>query len=253
MTVSLATSLLILVTVFATSIVSGILGMAGGVMLMGLLVWVLPVSHAMILHAVAQLSANSSRAWIHRHHIYRKGLLWYFAGAAVTFCVFAAITLVPSKLAVFVLLGVGPFISYLLPKKLELDITKPAHACACGAVVTGLQLTCGVAGPAQALFFQTDSLTRHETVATKAFMAATSHLTKFVYFGFIAGSLSQAASGVPLWLFAALIPAALIGTKLSKSILARISDKQFYHATQGILFVIGVVYLQKAFMLWLNG
>jgi uncharacterized membrane protein YfcA len=253
MSLALSTSLSIMAGVFATSVLSGILGMAGGVLLMGLLVWVLPVQQAMILHAVAQFASNGSRAWIHRRHIHRGGLAAYFLGAALTFCGFAAVTLVPGKMTVFILLGLGPFLAFALPKKWQLDFTKPLHAFASGALVTGFQLTCGVAGPLQAIFFQSGSMTRHETVATKAFTQTAAHVTKFVYFGFVAGSLSQAAAGVPLWLFAVIVPAALLGTKTSKSVLAGISDRQFYHATQAILFVIGIVYLQKAVMLWLHG
>ena len=43
--------LLITLSAFATSVLSGIVGMAGGMMLMFVLISVFPVSSAMILHA----------------------------------------------------------------------------------------------------------------------------------------------------------------------------------------------------------
>jgi uncharacterized protein len=245
--------LAIILGVFATSILSGVLGMAGGMVLMGILVWMLPVQQAMILHAVSQFAANGSRAFIHRKHIYKKSLGYYFAGLGVMSCAFALISLVPSKMAVFLLMGFTPFLAFLMPKDLKLDFTRPAQAFVAGLIVTGFQLTGGVSGPMLDVFFQTRALTRHQTVATKAFTQSVSHITKFVYFGFIVSNFSAATAGLPFWLCGAVVPIALLGSHLSKYILDRISDKHFYRVTQIALFLVGVVYLSKALMLWMQG
>lgn len=245
---SLPVSIGIAVTVFLTSILSGILGMAGGMVLMGVLVWLLPVQQAMILHAIAQFFANGSRAFIHRSHIYKKTLLPYFAGMLTTFVLFAFISFVPPKPLVFLLLGLGPFLSFVLPKNLKLDFTKPWQAYSCGFMTSGFQLTGGVSGPLLDMFFQTRALTRHQTVATKAFTQAVSHIMKFLYFGFLVSSFSTAAGGLPLWLCLGVIPMALFGSHVSKFILEKLTDVHFYKATQIALFVIGTVYLTRAFL-----
>jgi len=252
MTITLPVALLIIAGVFGTSVLSGILGMAGGMVLMGLLAWVLPVQQAMILHAVSQFTANGSRAFIHRKHIYRKTLPFYFSGLAITFALFTLLRFVPDKIVVFALLGAGPFLAFLLPKNLKLDFTKKWQALLCGMMVTGFQLTGGVSGPMLDMFFQNRAMSRHETVATKAFTQAVSHITKFVYFGFVASSFGTATEGLPLWLCLAVIPAAVAGTSLSKAILDKLSDKHFYAATQAALFTIGTVYLYKAVALWVQ-
>jgi hypothetical protein len=46
----------------ATSFISGLLGMAVGMMLMGILLALLPLRAAMMLHCISQLSANGWRA-----------------------------------------------------------------------------------------------------------------------------------------------------------------------------------------------
>ena len=244
---SLPVSIGIAVTVFLTSILSGILGMAGGMVLMGVLVWLLPVQQAMILHAITQFFANGSRAFIHRSHIYTKTLLPYFAGMFTTFAIFAFVSFIPPKPLVFLLLGLGPFLSFMLPKDLKLDFTKPRQAYFCGFMTSGFQLTGGVSGPLLDMFFQTRALTRHQTVATKAFTQAVSHIMKFLYFGFLVSSFSTAAGGLPLWLCLAVIPMALCGSHVSKFILEKLTDVHFYKATQIALFVIGTVYLTRAF------
>ena len=158
----------------------------------------------------------------------------------------------PDKIVVFTLLGAGPFLAFLLPKDLKLDFTKKWHALFCGVMVTGLQLTVGVSGPLLDMFFQNRDMPRHTTVATKAFTQAVSHITKFVYFGFVASSFGTATEGLPLWLCLAVIPAAVTGTSLSIVILDKLSDKHFYAATQTALFTIGIVYLYKAAALYVQ-
>ena len=53
-----------------TSLLSGIFGMAGGMILIGVLLVLLPVPEAMMLHGVTQLASNG---W--------RGLLWWQARA----------------------------------------------------------------------------------------------------------------------------------------------------------------------------
>ncbi|HSN19689.1 MAG TPA: hypothetical protein VLS49_03380, partial [Usitatibacter sp.] len=53
----------------ATSFVSGILGMAGGMMLLGILLAVLPVPTAMALHGITQLASNGGRAAMLREDV----------------------------------------------------------------------------------------------------------------------------------------------------------------------------------------
>ena len=61
--------LTIVATVVLTSMLSGVLGMAGGIILMALLVALKPVAAAMIIHGVVQATSNGSRAFLLRRHI----------------------------------------------------------------------------------------------------------------------------------------------------------------------------------------
>ncbi len=57
------------VTALVTSFISGILGMAGGMIFMGVLLALLTVPQAMVLHGVTQLAANGWRAILWRTSI----------------------------------------------------------------------------------------------------------------------------------------------------------------------------------------
>jgi hypothetical protein len=96
------------------------------------------------------------------------------------------------------------------------------------------------------MFFQKIAMTRHQVVSTKAFTQSISHITKFIYFGFIVPKPANVGLNVPLWLYFAVIPVAIAGSHLAKHVLNRLTDHQFYRATQWTLWAIGVVYLVKA-------
>ncbi len=59
----------IIITAFLTSVLSGLVGMAGGAVLMAVLITILPVSSAMILHGATQAMANGSRTLLLREHL----------------------------------------------------------------------------------------------------------------------------------------------------------------------------------------
>ena len=59
---SSVTAAFLIITAFLTALLSGIFGMAGGLVLMGALALVLPVSAAFVTHGLLQLVANGWRA-----------------------------------------------------------------------------------------------------------------------------------------------------------------------------------------------
>ena len=62
----------------ATAGVSAVLGMAGGIMLLAVMLLFLEPAIAIPIHALVQLTSNSSRAVIHRKEV-RRDLLYPFA------------------------------------------------------------------------------------------------------------------------------------------------------------------------------
>ena len=243
-----ATAAFLIVAAFLTAMLSGIFGMAGGLVLMGALAFVLPVSAAFVTHGIMQLVANGWRAVLHRRHVQWPIIGWYALAASLAAGLVAAIAFVPSKPVLFILLGLVPMLVWLPKGWLSLDASRPRHAFAAGLSVTGLNLTAGVAGPLLDTFFVRTSLSRHEIVATKAGTQAFSHLTRIIIFG--APLLGSAGSGVPpWWLFAIAIPASMIGTVAGGRFLDMMSDVNFKRWTAWIVTAIGVIYLFQGFAL----
>src|SRR5947209_19471640 len=82
---------------FVTSFISGILGMAGGMILMGILLALMPVPAAMMLHGVTQLASNGWRALLWRNAVVWSVFRGYALGAIASLVLFATLQLVVSK------------------------------------------------------------------------------------------------------------------------------------------------------------
>lgn len=246
-------SVVLIVAALLTSFVSGVFGMAGGMILMGLMTWALTVQQAMILHGITQLSSNGFRFLLHRAHIQWSLMATYFIGAFVCLGLFVWAAFVPEKVLVYLVLGFLPFFTYLKLSRDALDITKPGRAILCGFLVTAFQLTAGVSGPMLDIFYIKSPLTRHEVVATKAVTQTAGHFIKLVYFAVLVNGTEGAFDGLPIWLCVAVIPAAFVGTFSARRLLDNLSDDQFRKYSRLVITAIGIVYLGRAISLIVLG
>lgn len=243
---------------FVTSTISGIFGMSGGMILMGYLVFVLPVSAAMMMQGSIQATANGYRAILNRDAIDWKIFLRYLIGAAAGLALITLIAFVPSKVVMYFLLGIVPFAAAAVPQKWALDVTKRGAAETCGFLVTLLNLTAGVAGALLDVFFVRTTLTRHQVVATKAVTQTLSHILKLIYFGIIVEAVTGNRSGLhemsilPWWLFAVALPLSMLGTTAGKKLLDRMTDMHFRKWSQRITLMIGAVLLAQGVALMLR-
>jgi len=242
----------ILFTAFATSVLSGVFGMAGGLVLMGALAIVLPVQAAFVTHGLIQLVANGWRAGLHHRYVQWRIVGFYALGAAAVAILLLGVSYAPSKPLLFLLLGLVPALAWLPKNVLPLDAARRTHALASGVLVTGLNLTAGVAGPLLDIFFVRTVLTRHQSVATKAATQVFSHLAKIIVFG--APLFALKGQGMPpTWLFVLAVPLSIAGTIIGGRILARMTDVGFLKWTKWIVTAIGAAYLVQAAQLYFAG
>src|SRR5262245_39075060 len=86
--------------ILCPAFISGIFGMAGGMILLVILLALMPLTAAMTLHGVIQLTSNGWRAWIWRASIGWRVVGYYAVGALLAAIAVAAIAFVPNKPAV---------------------------------------------------------------------------------------------------------------------------------------------------------
>jgi uncharacterized membrane protein YfcA len=229
---------------FATSVVSAVLGMAGGMILMGVYAITLPVQVAMILHGVTQLFANGFRAFFLRERIYTAGLVWYAIGAAAAFAFFTWLALVVATPVLFLLLGAIPLALSLVPKRFAPRFEKRSAAIACGVLVTAAHLLVGVSGPLLDVFFVRAELDRFEVIATKAFTQTAGHALKILYFGYLVPG-PPLEHALPLWLYPALVVCAYLGTMVGGRILESFTDASFRRWTGRVVIALSLLYVWR--------
>ena len=207
--------LVILASVFATSLLSGILGMAGGMILMAILVTTLSVANAMMLHGAVQATANGARAVLLRHHIKWHLLPPYTLGAALSVALFATLALVPDAGVVLILVGLFPWLGLISERLRGLDVTRPATTVLCGFAVTSAQLLAGASGPLLDVFYLSAPLNRQEIVANKAVTQTLGHILKIIYYGLIVA----VSTTLPSALLLLALPIAIAGTRAGTALL----------------------------------
>jgi uncharacterized protein len=247
--ISLALAGALVSSVLITSFISGIFGMAGGMILMGILLAILPLAAAMVLHGLTQMASNGWRAWLWRTNIEWSLFYTYATGALLAVLLVAAVQFTPNKAAALIVLGLTSLAGLWLPGHLAPNIARPTHGVACGSICTVLQLVSGVSGPIFDVFFVRSNLDRKQIVATKAAIQVLGHTLKAVYFGL---QLMGTVTVVPPLAVALAMTFALIGTQLSRTVLDAISDTQFRSWSRKLIAAIAVFYLAHGVLLLLD-
>jgi uncharacterized protein len=235
--------LLLSLIVFATAVLSGIFGMGGGLILMGVLLAVLPVPAAMLLHGATQLCANGSRAALLWRHLRGAVLAPYLLGSALGLAIIIGLAPVVDRGTAYLVLGGMPLCLMLAPRLPAPGIDRPIGAFSCGVLVTTATLIAGAAGPLLDTFFLRSRLDRFEIVATKAMTQVVAHAIKIAYFGALVGS---DRFGPALYAIVAL--SALAGTSAGTRILARMHDHGFRRWSRALVTAIAVVFVIRGAM-----
>ena len=243
---SSVSALVILVTVLVTAFISGIFGMAGGLILMGVLAAMLPVATAMVVHGAVQMVSNGYRAFLWRQYIDWRVFRRYALGALAGFLVLLVVAWRPEARAVYLFLGLTAMLVWLPKGWLRLDILQRGQAELAGFAVQALNTLGGVAGPLLDIFFVTTEMDRRAIVATKSVTQVLAHLVKIVFWGVPVMAAAGEAAFPPVWFFVLAVPLSMLGTTLGGKLLERMSDVDFKRAMKWLVTAIGAAMLLKA-------
>lgn len=243
--VSIPLSIAFFVVVFFTAALSGVFGMAGGLILLWFLLLVLPATSAIVVHGVIQLCSNASRAWFSRRYIDWRIVSIIASGGAVAALALALVNYSPNTTIVSLLIGLMPILVWIPKRWFHFDASRPGHAFGCGLIAGGLTIAAGVSGPTIDIFFIRTHMDRRQIVATKAAIQVISHAIKIIFYVTATLALTDSQWGVVLLA----IPLAILGTRSGNAILRRLTDANFRYWTRWIVTVIGGFYFLQG--LWL--
>jgi uncharacterized membrane protein YfcA len=232
----LATVIVLVVACFVTATVSGILGMAGGVTLLGVMTALLPAPVVVPLHGIVQLASNWTRTWAFRKHV-RWPIFLAFIAPAVAGVAIAASIWADLKLTWFKA-WIGAFILlFLLWRRYKPKLRHPPiwSYALLGLAAGLLAIFVGATGPFLAPFFLRDDFENEEVIATKAVCQTWLHLLKIP--AFLALSFDYGPYATVL---VALVAAVIGGTYFGKHLLSKISKDRFVFWFQLVLGALAV-------------
>jgi uncharacterized membrane protein YfcA len=231
-----------------TSILSAVVGMAGGMTLLSVMLLFLDPLVAIPLHGAVQLVSNASRAWIQRSYVQPHIAICYalplipagFLGLEVasrlppagTRIAIGAFVLLATWRPRWLLLGAAPRAASdhtSSPRQLGVRFGLV------GALNGALGVTIGATGPLLAPFFLGLSLSRLEIVATQAICQMSGHAAKLAIFG------STGFQFVP-WLGMLVLLSSMVsfGTWLGSQLLHRIDERRFTLLYKSVLTALSL-------------
>jgi len=235
------------VSALLTSMLSAIVGMAGGITLLGVMLLFMDPLEVIPLHGAVQLASNGSRTWIQREHV-RWDILGRYALPLIPMGILGlavAQRLQPDGLkaaiGLFVLLATWSPRLLLLGRHPE-RLDPRRRFLALGTVAGALNVTIGATGPLIAPFFLGLGLSRFALVGTKAACQTIGHLVKFALFA-VAGFAF--ASFAPLLVL--LVPLVLLGTWLGSRVLHKVDESTFVWLYRIVLTGIAIRLIVSAF------
>lgn len=227
-------------TALATSVLSAIVGMAGGIVLLGVMLLFLEPLVVIPLHGAVQLVSNGSRTWLQRAHVdwgivARYALLLLPGGIAG----FALLRALPpdaarATIGVFVLIATWAPGALLLGMHPERVAAGPRFV-VLGGVAGLLNTSFGAIGPLIAPFFLNLGLDRRQVIGTKAACQTLGHTMKLVIFGFAGFAFLDFAGPLAL-----LCAAVVVGTWLGTKILGRVSEQAFVRLYKVVLSAVAL-------------
>lgn len=214
--------------------------MAGGIILLSVMVLFFEPITAIALHGLIQLVSNASRVAIQRHHV-----AWRFTGS------FALLLLPMGLLGVQLAYALPPNASRVLmglfilaatwrPGWLMLgthpaDIRPERRFLLLGGVVGFLGVLVGATGPLAAPFFLNLGLARQGIVGTKAATQTLGHISKTLIFGISGFAFAEYVPVLgSMWL------AVIAGTWVGSRLLERVEEHSFDLLYRGALTLVAL-------------
>ena len=228
---------LIILTVcaVATSIVSAIMGMAGGIMLLVIIASLTETIYIVPLYSSVQLISNTTRLLLFFKHIHWNVIRLFIMGLIPgSICGIFLVQMLP-KDVIKLLMGVFILLATYAPRSKTEIQTGIGIFFGLGIVSGLLSVLVGTPGPLLAPFFVRNDIIKEELIATKAVCQSLSHILNILLYGFIGVNI------LVHWnILVVLGSAVILGTFLGKKILTKLPDRYFVIAFKVLLTVISV-------------
>lgn len=229
-----AVALLLVGTSFVTSMLTGALGLGGGLMMLAVIAAVLPPTVVIPVHGVVQIGSNLGRAVLMRGHVARDLLVPFAVGTLIGAPLGAlVVTELPTDLLRLIL---GLFVLWTVwGPKLRASRVPPRAFVLIGGVTSFVTMFLGATGPFIAAFVNPERLGRHGTVATHAACMTAQHGLK------VAAFTALGFAFLPwLPLLVAMVALGFVGTMTGRRFLDRLPEASFARGFRLVLTLLAL-------------
>ncbi len=224
-----------------TSVVAGFTGMAGGVMMIALMMMILPPTLVVPLHGIVQLFSNAFRVFVLRRSVHRRTMKFFLSGAVLGGCLgyFLIREVTHSEWFLAVVCALL-FYTVFKPKRMPDIKLNAVGFFLLGTFTAAIGPLVGTVGPFLAPFFVRDDFPQETIVASKGAAQATVHIIKIPIFLSL-----QFAYQDHLPHMLSMIATAYIGTWLGVRLLQRADRQLFLRVIKITLFLIALRLLHR--------
>ncbi len=230
-----------LISVF-TSLIAGVVGMGGGLMLIAILPSFLPIQALIPIHGFTQMFSNVSRAYFGYKHIQFQVVPKFVIGSILGVSLFALILDVISM--EYIPLFIGSYILLSLwSRKFNDQIKRYENYYLIGFLQSGLSVVVGATGPLTTTLLLKDYKDKDKVVSTAALLMSITHSMKvvvFVYFGF---KFSEY-----LDIITVMVIGVIIGSYLGTKIRDKVDGKKLVFTIKILLSILAIKLIVSLFL-----
>lgn len=238
--ISPAVAIFLIVLAFFTSGLTAVAGIGGGMLMLGVMSYVVPIAALIPVHGMVQLGSNASRSWIQRKNInWRVAFIFMIGGIFGALIGAMIIVQLPEK----TLFGlIGTFILFMVWIKIPSLQTTNRFVIALGGGVTNfISMFAGATGPLVAVFLNHLFKQHKNMVATHGMMMTAQHGFKILAFGLVGF-----AFGEWLPLIAAMIAMGFLGAKAGTLLMYELPEQTLKTGFKFVITIIAMDMLRRA-------
>lgn len=217
-----------------TSTITGIFGLGGGLLLIGIIPFFLPAAAVIPVHGVTQLASNASRAWFGRQAIRWGVFIPYCFGGVFGAAVFALLLHFISLEWLPLFIG-----GYILLSQWSATFNRLIRRCESfqllGFLQVGLGVLVGAPGPIHIALLRKHYTDKDTIVATAAALLTVLHSLKIIAF---------AVLGIRLWQYGdvvlAMIAGAIIGSFIGTQLRGKCDNQHFAEILKILLTILSL-------------
>lgn len=228
---------------FATSTLSGTVGLAGGAVLLGLMVTLgMTPMTAIPVHAGVQLVSNLTRSYAYRDHLYWRSFGWMFLASLPGIAIGIWLIGRVDARAISLLIAFAILYATWVPKWGLARLSESVSFAIAGFLGSSLGVLVGCLGVMVAPFFLRPGFSKEKIIGTQALCVGYLHLIKI--FAFSSVGFSFAGS---LHLMLPMAIASVFGAFLGRWLLDRISDDRFVLIYKSVLTLLALYMIYDEF------